>query len=268
MAVVLGLLALLLGLAVPTLNVLRGNRSVEGAIARVDSHLGRARSTALQQQGVRGLAFFYDPEAERVVATIVREVARPATAEAGIDHYLDLEPDFRVLEMPPGVMVFDLLDQAALGEKYGGFNDEYRNSNSGVSTLAAEALQLGPTVLFDSQGRLMPQASYAFRSVDGAGNATPMGDLIFRGSRAGDPTAGDVIPSSTTGGSRPASLALAASDGPDFLAAAGVDGMAAALTDVFGGADGTAEATEEDWLDINARPLVINRFNGTILEGQ
>src|SRR2546423_1928043 len=131
--IVLGIIVLMLGIAVPAFNIIRGNRSVDSAVNQVSALLGRARSEAIGLQEKRGVFFFVDPRNGRVTLAEVHEVDKPAGATR--DTYLDLvlDPsdqtgqsalDFLVLTPGVGVQVVDDYDpkSASYDDRYIGYN--------------------------------------------------------------------------------------------------------------------------------------------------
>src|SRR5436305_737622 len=62
--IVLGIIVLMLAIAVPALNIIRGNRSVDSAVNQVSALLGRARSEAIGLQITTGVMFFRDPRTD------------------------------------------------------------------------------------------------------------------------------------------------------------------------------------------------------------
>jgi prepilin-type N-terminal cleavage/methylation domain-containing protein len=70
--VVIGIIALLAGLAIPAVNALTGSRSVESTRNLVAALLGQARTTAINDGFYAGVLFTIDPGTQRTSAWIVR----------------------------------------------------------------------------------------------------------------------------------------------------------------------------------------------------
>ena len=294
MTVVLGLLALLLALAIPTLDVLKQNRSVGGASDRVDSLLGRARALAVEQQQAHGLALFFDPATERVLAAIVQSQPRPPYAGTGVGYFLGLVDDARIVELPPGVLFQEYVTVGF--DRYFGFSRAAFQYNAAGSFAEINQeddnspldLIPGPVVMFDARGQIAPLVPFAYRTEfdppagGGRGALTEMGKLLFRRDTLQPTDPRQVVPARiyTDGEPRQTALALAAFDAPNYLAEVrratdgAVDNLTVALNDtpvadgVSLSIDTAAEQQEERWLDDNALPMVINRYNGTILEAE
>lgn len=78
--VVIGVIVLIIALAVPAFDLIRGSRSTDAAENLVGAVLARARAEALESGGDRGVAFFLDPVTGRYTAALVR----PATLQASV----------------------------------------------------------------------------------------------------------------------------------------------------------------------------------------
>src|SRR5438105_2521464 len=70
--IVIGIIVLMIGLAVPLLGVLTGNRSVDGAQNIIQSYLNDARMQAIGQQRDTGVLFFVSPISGRVNMAMVQ----------------------------------------------------------------------------------------------------------------------------------------------------------------------------------------------------
>src|SRR2546423_14080943 len=96
--IVLGIIVLMLAIAVPALNIIRGNRSVDSAVNQVSALLGRARSEAIGLQITTGVMFFRDPRTDQYAAALVRETPTqprdgpppPTNPLVNVEVFLDL----------------------------------------------------------------------------------------------------------------------------------------------------------------------------------
>src|SRR4051812_16510017 len=172
--IVIALIVLLLGLAVPAFNLLSGGKSIEGATNQVSAALGRARAEAIGLQKVTGLMFFVDPRTQRRSVAIVQEVDHPAAT--GIDVWLDIVDDNDFLPLPAGVgaQVIDdctlngtAPNQTRADDGYIGFNHNGASSGSTTGTRAASgpnntSTAYGGVILFDGAGQ-MTSLAYGFR---------------------------------------------------------------------------------------------------------
>src|SRR4051794_39017580 len=127
--IVIALIVLLLGLAVPAFNLLSGGKSIEGATNQVSAALGRARAEAIGLQKLTGVMFFIDPKTDRRSMAIVQQVDRDASS--GVDVWLDLVDDTDFIPLPAGIGVQVVDDcemtgtapnQARKDDGYIGFN--------------------------------------------------------------------------------------------------------------------------------------------------
>ncbi|MGB7156607.1 MAG: hypothetical protein WBD40_00990 [Tepidisphaeraceae bacterium] len=229
--------------------------------------LGRARADAIGLQRVTGVLFFIDPATERVTLAEVFATDRPAGAPANIDVYLDLVPDMDFLALPKGVTA-QVIDNAVLSsgaradDGYLGYNTLGGNSPPQV--------RYGGVILFDGSGRLVNR-SYAFRSRQTSTGTPPtiLFNLLYTGSVAGTtpaPPAANFIPAS--GAAAPhdiqrSAFGLVLFDREAFLNNGSNDDPQAANTLITAG-----ELGEEQWIDANSVPLLINRYNGTLVRGE
>ncbi len=299
--IVIGIIVLLLSLAVPVFNAIRGTRSLEGAENQLSALMARVRTEAIGNQKVMGLFFFIDPRnPDRISCAEVEQVPGPALVNnvptPQLEIYLDLvaERDFLLLSPGVGLQLVDdcdVLKQPApstspgqrLDDGYLGYNTLCRGATntSNYTTIA----RFGGVVLFDSNGRLTSQ-TYGFRIQLDDGkqqlNPTPMGDLLFYNNNPANPAINPNLPNnmefidSGTSGifaeHYPRSqFGLVIFDNDAFHNAnpgpnADPDMQ---LTQKLGGNKfvGTDEDKEEKWLDANALPLLVNRYNGTLTRG-
>ncbi|MGH7213994.1 MAG: prepilin-type N-terminal cleavage/methylation domain-containing protein [Tepidisphaeraceae bacterium] len=257
MLVVIGILLLLLVLALPAFNFITGSRSIDGAQNQISALLGRARAEAIGLQEHRGVMFYIDPANERVTVALVREADYPAGAPMA-DVYLDLVGDTDVLTLPPGVGL-QVIDDCAVAagvrgdDGYLGFNDP------------GGGILVGGVILFDSNGQLAPR-TYGIRTTAGAGATTLIEDRFNLDGGAGGAEFVSIGPPATP--SR-AQFGFVLFDRDAFT------GWGGALDDaqISGAAYGTvaappSEAYEEDQIDKNATPLLVNRYNGTLIRSE
>ena len=282
--IVIGLIVLVIALAVPAFKAMSGGRSIDAAQNQLAAVLGAARSEAIGLQKVRGVFFFVDPATERVNAALVREADYRAEGKdappIAPDYYLDLVPDRDPLALPVGVGVqgIDNADFTGINRKddgYIGYNpiDQVQNG-----PLPAAPVWLGGVILFDAYGRTINK-HYGFhlgqeQVVNGRKTVvtTRMAELLGY-----DPT---VIPprhfvpqQSVGGGSSPMQkkpplslFGFVLYDSEPFKSAGYND-----VDPQFNPAAGSyssKELAEESWLDNNAVPVLINRYNGTLVRGE
>jgi prepilin-type N-terminal cleavage/methylation domain-containing protein len=260
--IVIGIIVLMLALAVPALNLLSGTKSIDGAENNLSAMLGRARADALGLQKDTGVFFFIDPGTDRVTAAEVWAVTGPTATT--VDAYLDLVPDRDWLALPKGVLAQVIDDASVTGGVRA--DDGFVGYNPYPAASATPTLQYGGVILFDSAGRLTSKR-YVFRGqkVDATGTLVPTDiyHLLQDGKISGTSTGGtDFTPPSTPGPIR-SQFGLVLIDRESFM-------NNGDLTDVqvAGGTYATKEQGEEAWLDDNATPLVVNRYNGTLVRGE
>ncbi len=71
--IVIAIIVLMLALALPAFNFISGGRSIDGAQNTLSALLARARTEAVGVQEIRGVLFYYDENADRVMAALVKE---------------------------------------------------------------------------------------------------------------------------------------------------------------------------------------------------
>jgi prepilin-type N-terminal cleavage/methylation domain-containing protein len=247
MLVVMAIIVLAVGLAVPAIRALAGTGSTQAAQNTVSAYLARARTEAIGLQNVQGVMFFIDPATDRVnCAQVMASPFKPGDIP-GIT-YLDLAPDHDYLSLPPATRVETMKDSGTPNvdpfpnARYLGFN-----SYSGSTTA------IGGVILFDGSGRLASPA-YGFRFIDrssGTGAPTSLGQMAF----ATQPPPVDRWPATAVKFIR-SQIAFTLYDQES--------GRNGGVTDTNGG----NEAARASWLDVSASPIFINRYSGTLVRAE
>jgi len=232
--VVMGVILLAIAMAVPIFGTLTGNRSIQGAQNQVAAALSSARTAAIELQRYTGVMFFLDPATDRVnMATVYGD------EETGGVVYLDLAADQDFVALPTGVAAQTL--NSLSGDRYMGC----------TALFGAQSVPAGPVILFDGRGCLAG-VPYGFRMNSG-GRWTAVARLLNpRANFAAPP------PANWPASNPPVSqFGVVLFPLPAFRAA-GYD-----MSDPqFGGVD---PAGEEAWIESNAVPLLVNRYNGTLI---
>jgi prepilin-type N-terminal cleavage/methylation domain-containing protein len=251
--VVIAIMVLVLAAAVPAFRFMTGSRSVDAAQNNLSAILGRARATALSLQKQVGVFFHLDTSG-RVVAALVQEANYPTGGTA--DVYLDLISDQDVQPLPPGVGV-QVVDDCYVNNSGVRLDDGYIGYNI-VTISGKNTIPFGGVILFDGMGRLEFK-TYGFLLRSNS-NPTAMGQLLLETPGVDFytlPVSGSVSTRSQIG--------LVAFDKDAFTNNAGTDGDPQIETP---GTYPTAEQDEEIWIDNNALPLIVNRYNGTLIRGE
>ncbi|MBV8782515.1 MAG: hypothetical protein JO353_14050, partial [Phycisphaerae bacterium] len=254
--IVIALIVLFITLALPAFNLISGNRSIAGATNQVSAMLGRARAEALGTQQIRGVGFYVDA-AGRSTMCIVHQPFQenPTTVAAqngsngtftagtygqGTNNYWVTDgttwypADQNAIDIEADTDVLPLPNGvgAMLINNGGG---QPRTSNGYVSFGA---------ILFDANGSLVSRnISIAQHGIIGK-NANNIPNLPPSGSIASQ--FGVVL--------------------FDQAAFTGAGGSMSPQTIWFGTTYN--QKPQDDWLDQNATPLLINRFNGTLVRAQ
>lgn len=271
--IVIGLIVLLIAIAVPAFNLISGGKSIQGARNQISAALGRARAEAIGKQRTTGVMFFVDPRSGRTNCAIVADVkaTNAGLSPLYIDAWLDIVEDADFLPLPPGVSLQTLCDStiaanARTSDGYLGYNERGSDPNvvgypSFQMDVANGTARYGGVILFDSAGRLT-SSTYAFRRTDSTGALTRMGSLLKL------TTAVDLIPPPTVVGTVVTPLTsqfgFVMYETQLFQSQANFSAEDPKMT---GAAYATTEKAEEDWMDANASPVLINRYAGTLVKG-
>jgi prepilin-type N-terminal cleavage/methylation domain-containing protein len=273
--IVIGIIVLLIALAVPALSLISGSNSINGAENNVSAMLGRARSDAIALQKTTGVLFFIDPATQGVMMAEVQETDRgvlPATIQVA----LDLVPDREFIALPKGVSV-QVVDNAELSgggtgtrtdDGYIGFNI-HRN---GGTTDPANTM-FGGVILFDAYGKLTSR-SYAFRSQTSTGATSALFNLLYTGKTVPDSNSTITIPTDNfipsnnepaAGSPMQSAYGLVLIDRESFENNGNLNDPQATEPHPAYTAN---ESGEETWIDENGTPLMVNRYNGTLVRGE
>jgi len=288
--IVIGLIVLVIALAVPAFKAMSGGRSVDAAQNQLSAVLGAARAEAIGLQKVRGVFFYVDPRTERVNAAIVQESDyRPTPRDAppvSPDYYLDLVPEHDPVALPVGVSLqgIDNADFTGPGVRkddgYIGFNPILPGfvggGGSGAPT-PGRAVRFGGVILFDGFGRVINKF-YGFHlgrdETSGSGRVvrpTLLAELM--GYVPTDVPPHWCVPQQAVGGAGPMSkkppqslFGFVLYDAEPFRTLGFTDSDPE--FDPSAGSYAGREKDEEAWLDKNGIPVLINRYNGTLVRGE
>ena len=282
--IVIGIIVLLVVIAIPAFSIFRGERSIEAAENQLSAMVARARTEAVGYQTPGGVMFFRDARyPDRVSVAMVQGIETPDNATAEI--YLDLWPDRDFLVLPVGVGL-QVVDDCRTDLQKVRQDDAYINANvearQGGANVKNFEIPIGGVILFDTNGRMM-SVRYGFRIRNGANGApTEMGNLLYFNPDPSDEPNSRVPnnieyvePGSLnaiTGNKPPirSQFGLIAYDLVEFNNAFPSVNLRERDPQMVGGTGTTyvqSEKAEEDWLDEHAIPLLVNRYNGTIMRG-
>ena len=288
--VVIGLIVLLIAMAVPAFRAMSGGRSIDAAQNQLSAILGAARAEAIALQKVRGVFFYVDPTTDRVSAALVEETAGPASVTTGPfpDYYLDLVPDRDPIVLPVGVGLQGVDNSdvdvtrsppVRIDDGYVGYN---RVTNVNPLPDPTKAMRYGGVVLFDGYGRVVNKFyGFLLGRPEPGGRPTQLRPTAIAELLGYDPSSSPparFVPVQDLGGSAPLNgqppqslFGFVLYDAEPFRNAAYSDGdpqfdRSDPAVGSYGG--GGKETGEEDWLDKNAAPVLINRYNGTLIRGE
>ena len=272
--VVLGIIVLVALLTIPVLNVLQGNRSSDAAQNQLQALINEARMNAIGLQRDSGVMFYIDPSTKRIQTVLVQGTDSQPNDLPNVDVYLDLIHDHESVPLTLGLSL-QTIDNATVvpGTPPTRSDDGYIGFNTDDPS-TPKTIAYGGVILFDAHGQLVSR-SYGFRLGYPGGIWSEMGKLIMLSSSGPAPPI-DFVPGQPGPNPPPQSafgLVLFNSEafhGQDFtdsdtqIAGAGFNNVLGASLPGYGG----AEAAEETWIDQNSIPLIINRYNGTLIRGE
>lgn len=229
----------------------------------IAGYLGNARSQAMALQVPAGILFVLDND-DRVKCVLVQRV-EVSGAPNKIDGwvYLDIMPDTDVRAMPNGIRIRTLLDSVlppspdpTLPPLSAPFpSDRYMGFNTAPYSAGSLQCVPGGLILFDARGRITTMP-YGLSLADAAGNSTALG-LLLSGQQTGPNRIWPAL-----GGSRPylpSAVGLVMYDRETFASQANfIDG-----NDTGANADAMAK-----WIDANATPIFVNRYDATLMSAQ
>lgn len=294
--VVIGLIVVVMALALPAFNFISGSKSIDGATNVISAYLGRARAEAIAAGKPTGVLFYIDPVTDRRMMVMVQEAPARVVRNPNqgvmdqMDVFLDLIPDTEPVAMPLGVEVQFINDGSAAFTNAGAqYFDRYIGFNNAIyqGPKTITEVRYGSVILFDGSGRLVSK-TVAFRcfidyrdpSNTLRARRTRIGALFLGGdfnpeevgiSPPTSSSAGDIVPARAN----QANALLRSALGFVIVEQERFTNAGGSLADpqLDSGAAGnyalnSPEFNEEKWLDENATPLLINRYNGTLVKGQ
>jgi prepilin-type N-terminal cleavage/methylation domain-containing protein len=208
MLIVMAIVVLIVTMAVPSIRVLTGTRSISVAQNQLAAVITRAREDAIALQDIRGVLFYLDPISGRVGAAIVQTAVLNDTFNMRFNSVvLDTLPNNDSLLLPVGVGLQTIMNgmdstiapspwsaemwhvaaiaQAKNSNPYGGgtpSDDRYLGFND-IKGASYHGLNLffyvGGCVLFDGNGRLV-QRPYAFQMTSLDANGNPIASNLCR----------------------------------------------------------------------------------------
>ena len=266
MLIVIGVIILALAMAVPAIRALTGAKSEQAAQNVVSAYLASARADAVGIQDIEGVLFYLDPGTNRVTLVEVAQSPFQTNDVPGVI-YLDLEGGVHngksrdPLLLPPGVRLMTIKD-------YGVKNDPFMNSRylgfNYFPPAASPNAQLGGVILFNGNGRLYT-GSYGFRFVTtnttGQPTSSALSAIVF-----GNTTPSANWPPKTSNLSLSSQIAFTLFDRETFLNQGFLDnndGGGSISSDV-----NASQANQDNWLDANTTPILVSRYNGTLIRAE
>jgi Tfp pilus assembly protein FimT len=299
--VVIVIVVLMLSMAMPVFRAMNGSRSQESASNQIAAMLGAARSQAIGLQQNIGVAFFPDSTGRYQMAIVERKMdggfatmngrntLQPYSKWTYIQHQtIGGGPFVAVQDAPAGTSIIntaffrhcdmnvidktDDSDTEALPMGVGVqlLNDWGLASPSGASTPKSDAYVSTGVIMFDSQGRL---SSKPISIIQGGVIGSTMNMASTGSNNYPEWQSNSMTPGIPVNGALYSSFGLVLFD-KDAFQSQGFDTIDPTYSPHISPKSGSyttgspSEQTEESWLDQNATPLLINRFNGTLVKGE
>ncbi len=264
--IVIGIIVLLIALAVPAFSLITGGKSIEGATNQLSAALGRARAQAIGLQKITGVLFFVEPRSQRTnIAIVTTADTSPSDTAQTVDVWLDLADDADFIPLPVGVNAQTIADSslAAAPDRYLGYNVNCVSpagspNNVNLSAAPVPGARYGGVILFDGSGRLI-SVTYGFKCTNVANQESRIGGLLKPTN-----TNSDMIPGRGNNFPIRSQFGLVMFE-KDLYASRGFP-ETDSIVDASNYA--TNEGPEEQWLDDNATPILINRYTGTLVKGE
>lgn len=250
MLVVIGIMVLLLAIAVPSFRFLTGSNSISGATNVVSAALARARADAVGLQELRGIAFFTDLSSGRIAVAVVQpDDAVPW--QAG-QNYLQ----YQVVKNGSGLYTAKRNHTSNAGNEPG-------NGASWGTEWSADVLAID---LVPDRDQLRLPTGINLR---GAGNvpAIPyVAPAVVLFDENGQLTVREYVFSPDSD----LALQLAPSGAINQQARSQIGLMLFEDEPFQNATQGFTEPspTHTAWINQNATPLLVNRYNGTIVKGE
>jgi len=281
MLVVIAIIVLAMTLAIPALRSLTGSRSIDAAENKVTSYIAMTRSEAIGLQRVEGVLFFLDTTTDHVNCVAVTETPSQVSDIPGVT-YLDVVPDRDPISLPSGTRLWTIKDSIPTSmnpafveplpnSRFLGFN-WYGSPIDDPATLGTLSAIPGGVILFDGHSGQLTSRLYGFRFALNASNTKPpsgLGRLCFANSPTLDTMAiPNWPPPPPNSGSKPALLSqvgLVLFDRDTFANQPFIISGSVDQNDVTGG---PTEMATDAWLDANATPVFVNRYDGTLMRAE
>lgn len=275
MLIVCGIILMVMLLAIPTIRVMTGGRSLDAGGNTMAAFIARAREEAVGKQRITGVLFFHDIRTDRTAAVLVED----DNSQSGAPAVLDSVASRDIMYLPFGVGLEVVNDGS---QRYIGYNYLIGSTAAGADDSATPAFQarVGGVILFDMAGRLVCTPYLIRLKLNGTSTSSTLGLLLGAnlptpqttfGSEFGHPVRSDFKASNTALPAYP-TVSNVGFTLYDLHASRNVTNFVDGTKDSVGG-DPVGEpaadtTTEEGWLDANGVPYFVNRYNGTLIRGE
>ena len=270
MLVVIAIIVLAMTLAIPAIRSLTGSRSVEASENAITSYIGQIRAEAIGQQQIEGVMFLLDTVTDRVMCVPVHDVTAPGDNPSGngdtLCYFLDLIRDRDPFYLPNGIRLFVAKDGPPPNTGFFSYTDafpsyRYLGPNFypvGGSDPNATVYPIG-VILFGADGKLVV-TEYGLRLHYGS-NPSLLTQLMYSGNPASN--------------NAPADWPAVGQHKTHYLASQ-IGFVLVDKESFLGGGAGFLdhdnppgnEVAVDAWLDANASPIIVNRYDGTLMRAE
>ncbi|HEY0009519.1 MAG TPA: prepilin-type N-terminal cleavage/methylation domain-containing protein [Tepidisphaeraceae bacterium] len=272
MLIVIGLIVLLIALALPAFNFLTGSRSTEGATNVLSATFARARAEALGVQSPRGVILYRDPRTQRTIARLIKPVEVTTWVDARDYNVGEYVVDASVTPARYYVCITPHRSSASSPDNRPGVDTTIWRQATDPTAMnrlnpatPAPLVEITLDIIPDRESILLPNGigasgldnnTAAAGGMDTGNPYTGRAVIMFGGDGTLTNISYQIIADSVLATDFPSSATVPFTERSQI-------GLVVYDDEVAGNA-GYAST----WLDSNAQPLLVNRYNGTILSGK
>jgi prepilin-type N-terminal cleavage/methylation domain-containing protein len=255
MLIVMGIIILAITLAIPTIRALTGSKSTQSAQNTIAAYLASTRSDAIGLQQTRGVIFLLDQTSGRI--TLAEVGPSQSITQLGIV-VLDLVPDRDPLPLPPGVGAWTIKDRyfpTGAADPFPTYRYLGYNPTSYTGSTTTDKAMIGGVILFNGYGNVLV-SEYGFAFSNGS-TSTALGNMVFTAPSATQAN----WPTTTPLPYLRSQVGFVLFDRATFqtqqpAGTANPDGNTTTAATIN---------TLNDWLDANTTPILVDRYNGTLM---
>lgn len=275
--VVIALIVLFVTMALPAFNLISGGKSISAAENQLSALLGRARTEAIGLQTPRGIAFYTDAATGRTAMALVQQTSAvtyvPAIVAYPVGTYVVYSGKYFVSRTdlavgtpaPTGAYTdpnWSPTDQFAVDVTAdnvsvflpAGVGVQLLNNNLIGAITSNRYISYG-AILFDGSGSVLSTQT----SIAAGGIIGTRANLLTSPGYSVPKIGGPIVYSS---------LGFVLYDLGTYNGQGTVNAIQSVLNAASPATINYIDSAQESWLDSNSTPLLINRYNGTLVRGE